>query len=140
MVRLSINDKAYRIWQLLIDEKCMSVQGIAAHTYYEKEHVLLSLGWLIREILVVLHDDDGVLLAELVTPISEKYIKNKAMYSISAHHIGKSYGNVRALGDISFDVDPGEIYGIIGPDGAGKTTLFRILTKRGMYGEIKINK
>ena len=43
------------------------------------------------------------------------------MYSISAHHIGKSYGNVRALGDISFDVDPGEIYGIIGPDGAGKT-------------------
>ena len=50
------------------------------------------------------------------------------MYSISAHHIGKSYGNVRALGDISFDVDPGEIYGIIGPDGAGKTTLFRILT------------
>ena len=50
------------------------------------------------------------------------------MYCISAHHIGKSYGNVRALGDISFDVDPGEIYGIIGPDGAGKTTLFRILT------------
>ena len=73
MVRLSINDKAYRIWQLLIDEKCMSVQGIAAHTYYEKEHVLLSLGWLIRENLVVLHDDDGVLLAELDTPISEKY-------------------------------------------------------------------
>ena len=27
MVRLSINDKAYRIWQLLIDEKCMSVQA-----------------------------------------------------------------------------------------------------------------
>ena len=50
------------------------------------------------------------------------------MYCISAHHIGKSDGNVRALGDISFDVDPGEIYGIIGPDGAGKTTLFRILT------------
>lgn len=33
-----------------------------------------------------------------------------------------------ALQDISFDVEPGELFGIIGPDGAGKTTLFRILT------------
>ena len=35
---------------------------------------------------------------------------------------------VRALKDISFEVERGEIFGIIGPDGAGKTTLFRILT------------
>lgn len=50
------------------------------------------------------------------------------MYSIEAHHISKSYGHITALNDISFDVKQGEILGIIGPDGAGKTTLFRILT------------
>ncbi|HTR31531.1 MAG TPA: ABC transporter ATP-binding protein [Puia sp.] len=37
-------------------------------------------------------------------------------------------GTVSALQDISFDVPPGEIFGLIGPDGAGKTSLFRILT------------
>lgn len=42
--------------------------------------------------------------------------------------INKSYGTVRALKDISFTVQPGELFGLIGPDGAGKTTLFRILT------------
>ncbi|MGB8703450.1 MAG: ABC transporter ATP-binding protein, partial [Gillisia sp.] len=47
---------------------------------------------------------------------------------ITLQHIGKSYKQVKALDDISFDVDPGELFGIIGPDGAGKTTLFRILT------------
>ncbi|MCD7710781.1 MAG: ABC transporter ATP-binding protein [Porphyromonadaceae bacterium] len=50
------------------------------------------------------------------------------MYSVTASHISKSYGQVRALDDISFTVDKGEIFGLIGPDGAGKTTLFRILT------------
>ena len=49
------------------------------------------------------------------------------MISVSVNNISKSYGNVQALKDLSFDVHQGEIYGIIGPDGAGKTTLFRIL-------------
>ncbi len=48
--------------------------------------------------------------------------------SISVHNISKSYGKVKALTDISFDVKQGELFGLIGPDGAGKTTLFRILT------------
>jgi ABC-type multidrug transport system ATPase subunit len=48
--------------------------------------------------------------------------------SISVNHISKSYKSVKALQDISFEVKPGEIFGLIGPDGAGKTTLFRILT------------
>jgi len=48
--------------------------------------------------------------------------------SISISHISKSYKNVNALQDISFDVKSGELFGLIGPDGAGKTTLFRILT------------
>lgn len=48
--------------------------------------------------------------------------------SISVQHISKSYKSVKALEDISFEVKEGELFGLIGPDGAGKTTLFRILT------------
>lgn len=48
--------------------------------------------------------------------------------SISVANISKSYINVKALQNISFDVQSGELFGLIGPDGAGKTTLFRILT------------
>ena len=48
--------------------------------------------------------------------------------SISVSNISKSYKGVKALQDISFEVKPGELFGLIGPDGAGKTTLFRILT------------
>ncbi len=48
--------------------------------------------------------------------------------SISIQHISKSYEDVTALKDISFEVKEGELFGLIGPDGAGKTTLFRILT------------
>jgi len=55
------------------------------------------------------------------------------MPSVTASHITRSFpleGKARltALKDISFTVEPGELFGIIGPDGAGKTTLFRILT------------
>ena len=50
------------------------------------------------------------------------------MIAISVNNINKSYGTVSALKNLSFEVNQGEIYGIIGPDGAGKTTLFRILT------------
>lgn len=47
---------------------------------------------------------------------------------VSVRQVSKSYGKVPALRNITFDVPEGEIFGIIGPDGAGKTTLFRILT------------
>ena len=47
---------------------------------------------------------------------------------ITANNIKKKYGKVEALNNISFEVNKGNIFGIIGPDGAGKTTLFRILT------------
>ena len=50
------------------------------------------------------------------------------MKAIELRHISKAYGPIKALQDVSFSVDKGEIFGIIGPDGAGKTTLFRILT------------
>lgn len=47
---------------------------------------------------------------------------------ININSINKSYGDVKALNDINIDVNGGEIFGLIGPDGAGKTTLIRILT------------
>lgn len=50
------------------------------------------------------------------------------MNSILIEHIHKSYGEVEALQDISLDIRAGELFGLIGPDGAGKTSLFRILT------------
>ncbi|MFR9165624.1 MAG: ABC transporter ATP-binding protein [Dysgonomonas sp.] len=50
------------------------------------------------------------------------------MKIVSATGIYKSYKDVQALTDINFEVESGEIFGIIGPDGAGKTSLFRILT------------
>lgn len=48
--------------------------------------------------------------------------------SISCNSVSKSYGKTKVLDNISFEVNPGEIFGVIGPDGAGKTTLYRILT------------
>ena len=42
--------------------------------------------------------------------------------------IGKKFGSTQAVRDISFSVNESEIFGFIGPDGAGKTTLFRIIT------------
>lgn len=49
------------------------------------------------------------------------------MKSIYIQNINKSYGKVQALQDINFEVQKGELFGLIGPDGAGKTTLIRIL-------------
>lgn len=48
--------------------------------------------------------------------------------SIFLQNISKSYNDIKAVVDISFDVKKGELFGLIGPDGAGKTTIFRILT------------
>lgn len=48
--------------------------------------------------------------------------------AITVNGISKRYGKVQALQGVSFSVDEGELFGLIGPDGAGKTTLFRLLT------------
>ena len=50
------------------------------------------------------------------------------MSSVSVSQLSKSYSSIKALDNVSFDVPKGELFGIIGPDGAGKTTLFRLLT------------
>lgn len=47
---------------------------------------------------------------------------------IRVENIVKNYGTVKALSNISFQVNEGELFGLIGPDGAGKTSLLRILT------------
>jgi ABC-2 type transport system ATP-binding protein len=47
--------------------------------------------------------------------------------AISVRGLSHSYGSRRALDSVSFDVAPGEIFGLLGPNGGGKTTLFRIL-------------
>lgn len=50
------------------------------------------------------------------------------MPAISIHNVSKSYKNIEAVKEVSFEVQEGELFGLIGPDGAGKSTLFRILT------------
>jgi ABC-type multidrug transport system ATPase subunit len=47
--------------------------------------------------------------------------------AVAADRLVKRFGSAAALQDVSFSVDAGELFGFIGPDGAGKTTLFRIL-------------
>ena len=49
------------------------------------------------------------------------------MEAIVVNNVSKSYGRVKALDDVSFTVGKGEVFGLIGPDGAGKTSMFRIL-------------
>ena len=49
------------------------------------------------------------------------------MNAIEVNNISKHYGNVKALQNVSFSVGEGEIFGLIGPDGAGKTSMYRIL-------------
>ena len=50
------------------------------------------------------------------------------MSEVSVRNVSMSYGRVRALDGVSLEVEGGTVSGIIGPDGAGKTTLFRIMT------------
>lgn len=49
------------------------------------------------------------------------------MNDVIVENISKQYAGIRALDGISFEVKPGELFGFIGPDGAGKTSLFRIM-------------
>lgn len=44
---------------------------------------------------------------------------------LNAHNLAKYFGPVAALADTSFDIGPGEILGVVGQRGSGKTTLFR---------------
>ncbi|WP_431241911.1 ATP-binding cassette domain-containing protein [Flavobacterium sp. P21] len=50
------------------------------------------------------------------------------MPAVALHNITKKYGDFVAVDNVSFEVKKGELFGLIGPDGAGKTSIFRILT------------
>lgn len=50
------------------------------------------------------------------------------MEAVKLVHLTRSFGAVRAVDDLNFSVAPGEIFGLVGPDGAGKTTTMRLLT------------
>src|SRR5262245_62172278 len=50
-----------------------------------------------------------------------------AMKALEVHGLSKSYGGVRAVRDLSFSVESGEVVALIGPNGAGKTTCFNML-------------
>jgi len=50
------------------------------------------------------------------------------MDAIRAEHLTRRFGETLAVDDVTFNVQPGEIFGLVGPDGAGKTTIMRLLT------------
>ena len=50
------------------------------------------------------------------------------MASIKASSLTRKFGNITAVDNLSFEVEEGEIFGLVGPDGAGKTTTMRLLT------------
>lgn len=61
--------------------------------------------------------------------------------AIKINNISKSFGSKKVLDDISLDVEEGEVFGLLGPSGAGKTTLIKILTGqlKGEHGTTAIN-
>jgi ABC-2 type transport system ATP-binding protein len=50
------------------------------------------------------------------------------MPAILTEHLTKTFGDLTAVGDLTLSVEEGEIFGLVGPDGAGKTTTMRLLT------------
>lgn len=50
------------------------------------------------------------------------------MNVLELEHVSKSFGGLRAVDDVSFAVAEKQIYGLIGPNGSGKTTVFNLIT------------
>ena len=48
--------------------------------------------------------------------------------AISAEHLKRTFGQFTAVNDVSFEVKRGEIFGFLGPNGSGKTTVIKMLT------------
>ncbi|MDF2719909.1 MAG: multidrug transporter ATPase, partial [Paenibacillus sp.] len=61
-------------------------------------------------------------------------------YAVELNRVTKSYGNVTAVNEISFAMEPDKIYGLLGRNGAGKTTIMHMLTAQlfATAGELKV--
>ena len=62
------------------------------------------------------------------------------MANVSISHVSKRFGDLQAVADVSFEIEPGEIFGLLGPTGAGKTTTIRMMLDifRPDSGEVRI--
>jgi branched-chain amino acid transport system ATP-binding protein len=60
---------------------------------------------------------------------------------LSVRNLSKSFGGLKAVSDVSFDLQQGELLALIGPNGAGKTTCFNMLNGqlKADSGEVKLN-
>lgn len=74
-----------------------------------------------------MNSEEFLSVASLCESVAERRAAT-AMDAIVVNGVSKSYGKkLQALSDVSFSVGQGEVFGLIGPDGAGKTSMFRIL-------------
>ena len=76
------------------------------------------------EELVAKQNDKAPTTAQIVIPVAERLGDNV----IEFDHLSKGYGDTLLIDDLSFKLPPGGIVGVIGPNGAGTTTLFRMIT------------
>jgi len=60
-------------------------------------------------------------------PASEATVRLSDGIAVQAHGLSKKFGAVHVVRDVTFNVSPGEIFGLVGPDGSGKTTIMRML-------------
>ncbi len=78
---------------------------------------------------ISLHEEGsfGEPMSVSVEPQQEQHVAKSTDSSVRVVDLWKKYGETEAVRGISFEVQPGEIFGLIGPDGAGKTSTFQIL-------------
>src|SRR2546422_10813162 len=55
-------------------------------------------------------------------------LQSNGEVAISAEHLVRRFGSFTAVNDVSFRVEKGEIFGFLGPNGSGKTTVIKMLT------------
>src|SRR5215208_2119075 len=76
-----------------------------------------------------------------VTPASTHPARSGAgAPAIVARGLTKRFGDITAVDELDLELDPGRIYGILGPNGSGKTTLIRLLTglAKPTHGEARV--